>query len=336
MARFISLSYCLALFGVGLFVSAQPDQVWAHGGHKPEALQIKLPQVVAQVNGVDISSATISRELKKAAGQYKRRGMPLSVDQEKAAAKKLIDDEIGRTLLVLKAKASGITITKAMMEQRLKEVQAQFRSEAVFAHKLADQGMSLDQYKTELNTDLYMDRIIKKEIEPKIQVPESDSRDYYEKNKSKFASQEKIRASIILLKFNPSKGKAGEQDVLKKFESILDQVKNGTDFAAVARKYSEDSLATKGGDLGFFTHKQMLPAFSDRAFKMKVGEVSDIFRTGHGFHVLKVTDKKPAQISPFTAEKEKIESFLKQKQVSQATRDYIEILKKQAKIKTYF
>ncbi|MBT5867365.1 MAG: hypothetical protein HOH38_00845, partial [Nitrospinaceae bacterium] len=46
--------------------------------------------------------------------------------------------------------------------------------------------------------------------------------------------------------------------------------------------------------------------------------------------------KKPAQISPFTAEKEKIESFLKQKQVSQATRDYIEILKKQAKIKTYF
>ena len=140
----------------------------------------------------------------------------------------------------------------------------------------------------------------------------------------------------MLLKFNPTKGKAGEKAVHKKFESILDQIKNGSDFAALARQHSQDSLASKGGDLGFFTRKQMLPAFSTRAFKMKVGEVSEIFRTGHGFHILKVTDRKPGGLSPFETEKEKIKKFLAQKKVSQATRDYIEELKKQAKIKTYF
>jgi len=334
MARFVSLSSCLIL--LGLFVSANPAKVWAHSGHKHDALKIKLPKVVAQVNGVDISGDTISRELKKAVQQYKKRGMPLNASQEKSAAKKLIDDEIGRTLLVLKAQDSGINITKDMLEKRLKEVQAKFRSNAVFEHKLADRGMTLDQYRAELETDLYMDQIIKKEIEPKIKIPENETRDYYEKNKNKFASQEKVRASIILLKFNPSQGKAGEQKALKKFESILDQIRNGADFAAMAKKFSEDSLASKGGDLGFFTKKQMLPAFSNRAFKMKDGEVSDIFRTGHGFHVLKVTDKKPAGASPFEAEQEKIKNFLIQKKVSQATRDYIEVLKKQAKIKTYF
>jgi parvulin-like peptidyl-prolyl isomerase len=334
MARFVSLSSCLIL--LGLFVSANLASVWAHTGHKHDALKIKLPKVVAQVNGVDISGDTISRELKKAVQQYKKRGMPLNASQEKSAAKKLIDDEIGRTLLVLKAQDSGINITKDMLEKRLKEVQAKFRSNAVFEHKLADRGMTLDQYRAELETDLYMDQIIKKEIEPKIKIPENETRDYYEKNKNKFASQEKVRASIILLKFNPSQGKAGEQKALKKFESILDQIRNGADFAAMAKKFSEDSLASKGGDLGFFTKKQMLPAFSNRAFKMKDGEVSDIFRTGHGFHVLKVTDKKPAGASPFEAEQEKIKNFLIQKKVSQATRDYIEVLKKQAKIKTYF
>ena len=334
MARFVSLSSCLIL--LGLFVSANPAKVWAHSGHKHDALKIKLPKVVAQVNGVDISGDTISRELKKAVQQYKKRGMPLNASQEKSAAKKLIDDEIGRTLLVLKAQDSGINITKDMLEKRLKEVQAKFRSDAVFEHKLADRGMTLDQYRAELETDLYMDQIIKKEIEPKIKIPENETRDYYEKNKNKFASQEKVRASIILLKFNPSQGKAGEQKALKKFESILDQIRNGADFAAMAKRFSEDSLASKGGDLGFFTKKQMLPAFSNRAFKMKAGEVSDIFRTGHGFHVLKVTDKKPAGASPFEAEKEKIKDFLIQKKVSQATHDYIEALKKQAKIKTYF
>ena len=100
-----------------------------------------------------------------------------------------------------------------------------------------------------------MDQIIKKEIEPKIQIPEKEALDYYEKNKKKFTKPEKVRASIILLKFNPSKGKAGEQKVLKKFESILDQLRNGSDFAAMAKKFSQDSLASKGGDLGYFTKK---------------------------------------------------------------------------------
>jgi parvulin-like peptidyl-prolyl isomerase len=331
MKRFIPL-----VFIFSILFSNPTSLVWAHSGHKHDALKIKLPEVVAKVNDHDIKRDLITRELKKAIEQYKKRGMALTVDQEKSAAKTLIEDEIGRTLLVLKAKESGVKVSEKMLSARLKEVKSKFKSDSIFEHRLADRGMTVDQYKQELEIDMYMDQIIKKEIEPKIKIAEKDSRDYYNKNKKKFESPEKIRASIMLLKFNPSKGKAGEQAVLKKFESILDQVKNGSDFGAMAKQHSQDSLASKGGDLGFFTHKQMLPAFSDRAFKMKVGEVSEIFRTGHGFHVLKVTDKKPGGLSPFEAEKAKIKKFLTNKKVSQTTRDYIETLKKQAKIKTYF
>mgnify|MGYP001987954850 CR=1 FL=1 len=197
MARFVSLNSYLILLGMGLLISANPANVWAHTGHKHDALKIKLPQVVAQVNGVDISREAISRELKKAAQQYKKRGMPLNADQEKSAAKKLIEDEIGRTLLVLKAKDSGIKVTQEMLDKRIKEVQAKFRSEAVFAHQLADRGMTMDQYKAELETDSYMDLIIKMEIEPKIQIPENDIGDYYEKNKTIFY----INCTTIHLRF---------------------------------------------------------------------------------------------------------------------------------------
>ena len=331
MKRFIPL-----VFIFSVFFSNPTSLAWAHSGHKHDALKIKLPEVVAKVNDHNIKRDLITRELKKSAAKYKKRGMSLTADQEKSAAKTLIEDEIGRTLLVLKAKELGVKVSEKMLLARLKEVKSKFKSDAVFEHRLADRGMTVDQYKQELEIDMFMDQIIKKEIEPKIKIAEKDSQDYYNKNKSKFESPEKIRASIMLLKFNPSKGKAGEQAVLKKFESILDQVKNGTGFDDMAKKHSQDSLASKGGDLGFFTRKQMLPAFSNRAFKMKVGEISEIFRTGHGFHVLKVTDKKPGGLSPFETEKAKIEKFLTNKKVSQATRDYIETLKKQAKIKTYF
>jgi hypothetical protein len=133
MAKIVSLSLFIILFGAGM-MSTNPEKVWAHSGHKHDELKIKLPKVVAQVNGKNISGDLISRELKKAVQQYKKRGMPLNIDQEKAAAKKMIDDEIGRTLLVLKAKESGISITKAMMGKRINEVKAKFRSDAVFEH----------------------------------------------------------------------------------------------------------------------------------------------------------------------------------------------------------
>ena len=104
MERFIP-SIFLCLFCT--FTTNQPTVIWAHSGHKHDELSIKLPKVVAKVNNHDISGDIISRELKKAAAKYKKIGTPLTNDQEKAAAKTLIDDEIGRTLLVLKAKESG-------------------------------------------------------------------------------------------------------------------------------------------------------------------------------------------------------------------------------------
>ncbi len=319
-----------------IFFTNSTSLVWAHSGHKHDELKIKLPKVVARVNDHDINGDVIFRELKKAAIQYKKRGMPLTADQEKSAAKTLIDDEIGRILLVLKAKAVGIKVSEKMLLEKLRKVKAKFKSDSIFEHRLSDRGMTVDQYKQELEIDMYMDQLIKKEIEPKIKITERDSQAYYDKNKSKFETQEKVRASIMLLRFNPKEGKAGEQAVLKKFKSILIQVKNGADFGALAQQHSQDSLASKGGDLGFFTQKQMLPAFSSRAFKMKVGEVSKIFRTGHGFHVIKVTDRKPGSLSSFATEKEKIQKFLTNKKISQATRDYIENLREEARIKTYF
>ena len=333
MTRFIPLIFFL-LFSI--FFTNSTSLVWAHSSHKHDELKIKLPKVVARVNDHDINGDVIFRELKEAAIQYKKRGMPLTADQEKSAAKTLIDDEIGRILLVLKAKAVGIKVSEKMLLEKLRKVKAKFKSDSIFEHRLSDRGMTVDQYKQELEIDMYMDQLIKKEIEPKIKITEKDSQAYYDKNKSKFETQEKVRASIMLLRFNPKEGKAGEQAVLKKFESILIQVKNGADFGALAQQHSQDSLASKGGDLGFFTQKQMLPAFSSRAFKMKVGEVSEIFRTGHGFHVIKVTDRKPGSLSSFATEKEKIQKFLANKKISQATRDYIENLRKEAEIKTYF
>ncbi|MFQ5450006.1 MAG: peptidylprolyl isomerase [Nitrospinaceae bacterium] len=325
------------LLSAGCLVIFTGSKAWAHSGQTHDVeLQISLPEVTASVNNTNIKKDAIIRELKRTLRSYKKRGKTLTPVQQKTAAKKLIDDEIGRTLLVQKGEKLGISVTPEMVQKKLGKIKSGFKSDAVFEHKLKDSGMTLDEYREELRVDLIMDRVIKKEVEPQIKIDEKDLKAYYDKNIGRFRTGDKVRASVILIKIPKTPGAEGENMAREKIESILKRVREGTDFADLAQRFSQDSIASRGGDLGFFSKNQMLKAFSNRAFNMKVGEVSDIFRTNHGFHILKVTDKKPGLTRTFESEKENIRKILKEKKLAQATRAYVQALKKKADLKTYF
>ena len=99
-----------------------------------------------------------------------------------------------------------------------------------------------------------------------------------------------MRASHILLK---TEGK-DEAAVKAKAEALLKQVKGGADFAALAKKESEDDQSkAQGGDLDYFGRGRMVKEFEDAAFSLPVGQVSDVVKSSFGFHIIKVTDKKP-------------------------------------------
>jgi len=307
--------------------------VFAHSGHKhEEKLRVSLPDVVAKINGEDIRSDNITRELKKALTNYKDRGMPLSTEQEEIAVKKLIDNEIGRALLLQKGKEIGAKISAEMLDKKIK---SSFESNAVFEHELKNNKMTIEQYKKQLKAELLMQQVIDREIKPNIKVSESDIKSFYEKNKENFIMGKKARASVILIKAERGDEKS-KKLARKKIENALEEIKNGADFSAIATKYSQDSLASKGGDLGYFTKKQMFGAFSSRAFNMNVGEVSEIFKTVHGFHILKLTDLKKGDTLSLDNAKERIERKLRKNKLGSATLSYLEALKQKSDIKMYF
>ena len=328
--------FYFTLFTGLVFSLTLVSNTFAHSGHKHDKPPIDLPEVTAQVNGTDIKRAVVLRELKKTIRNYKKKGMTLTADQLKTAAKMSIQDEIGRTLLIQKGKEIGVNISPEAVQKKLDAVKSSFKSDAVFEHKLADQGLTLERYREELTTDLILDAVIKKEIEPGVEISPTAIKEYYQKNKAKYQNAETRRASVILIKFSEKQGAAGERAARNRIDSIIEQLKSGNDFEDMAKKFSHDSLAGKGGDLGYFKKGKMLPAFSERAYKMKTGEVSEPFKTAHGFHILKLTDIKPAGARSLEETQAEIKKSLVNKKLAQETQAYMKGLREKAEIKTYF
>jgi peptidyl-prolyl cis-trans isomerase D len=128
-------------------------------------------------------------------------------------------------------------------------------------------------------------------LRAKVNVPPADVERSYNENIEQYTTPEQVRASHILLKTD------GKDDaaVKARAEDVLKQAKApGADFAALAKKYSEDDANAKnGGDLDFFGKGRMVPEFDRVAFSMEPGQISDLVKTEYGYHIIKLTDKKP-------------------------------------------
>jgi len=142
-------------------------------------------------------------------------------------------------------------------------------------------------------------------------VPPSDIQRYYNDNIQTYQTPEQIRASHILLKTD---GK-NEADVKKRAEAVLAQVKGGADFAALAKKESEDDGSkANGGDLGFFGKGRMVPEFETAAFAMQPGQTSELVRSQFGFHIIRMVEKKAATTRTLDEVRPQIQELLAQQQ----------------------
>ena len=158
------------------------SSVWAHGGHDHEVEpSISLPDVLAKVNETDFKKSLIWPGLTKTVKRYKDRGIPLTQAQEKVAAKKLLQDQINRHLLLEKAKTMGIQISSGKVDEEVNAVKKQFSSEEEFLRQLKLKKMTLQEYQQELKEDILIDAVFRRELGEGIKVSDEQVVDYYKK-----------------------------------------------------------------------------------------------------------------------------------------------------------
>jgi peptidyl-prolyl cis-trans isomerase C len=137
------------------------------------------------------------------------------------------------------------------------------------------------------------------------QVTEEEMKAAYDQEAAKVQQTERVRARHILV--------ASEQEA----KDVLARLAKGDKFEDLAKKFSLDGSKDYGGDLGYFTAPEMVPAFSQATFALKTGETSQPVKTDFGWHIIRLEDRKQGVAQPFDQVKSAIRNVLLRKRVSE-------------------
>lgn len=152
-----------------------------------------------------------------------------------------------------------------------------------------------DAYKTDATIKVRYLNFKPEDYAAGVTLSEDDVQDYYESNLDEFNIPKTVEARHILIKVDQNAQAEQDESARKRAEEIFKLAKEGQDFAGLARKYSEDPAKANGGYLGAFRRQEMVKPFSDRAFSMNAGDISEPVRTTFGWHIIKVEKVNPAK-----------------------------------------
>jgi parvulin-like peptidyl-prolyl isomerase len=159
-------------------------------------------------------------------------------------------------------------------------------AEAVLIQKAKEEGLhkreDIRRKLKNVEDRILLETMVQELQKDRIAVSDEEVKEYFEKNEEKFVNPEQVRVSHILVK--------------KKSEAkmVLNELREGANFAKLALKYSIDSItAPRGGDLGYISRGEMIPAFEEVAFGLENNnDISEIIETPFGYHLVKLTGRK--------------------------------------------
>ena len=308
---------------------------------------LKIPDVVARVNGVDIQSKYIAFRLNMILKNVPR---PLTIREKTSIVKDLIEKEVVRELVHQQGKEKNLEADSDLIEKEMKALREPYSSDEEFEKALSARNITLQDLKNSMEVDIHARQLLNEQIKGKIDILDKDVKKYYEDNKQKFHRPESFRTRHIFVALFPPKDLRTQSisDLQKnreyfarmaedKIDGIIKELKEGADFEELAKEKSDDQASRdQGGDLELIYKGILDPAFDEAVSKLKPGEISEKVTTRFGFHVIQLIEKHPPEQVPFDTMENSIQKFLFMEEAKKQVEVYIDGLRKQATIETFF
>ena len=268
------------------------------------------------VNGEELDNTMIQQEVERLRPDYERYIEENQADPPEGQLEEWAEENIiERTLMMQAAGDLDAEIPQEQIDAAFEEVK----------DNIGD--TPAEEVRAEIALQMKLDLLMQQTIADVAEPADAELKAHYDENLEMFVRAEQIRASHIIKHVNPTVDK---ETAFGQIVEIQMQLNAGSPFEELASQHSD--CPDSAGDLGFIERGQMVEEFENVAFGMKVGEVSDIFLTDFGYHIVKVQDHIPGGPVPFEDVKEQLGEHLFEQAKSQAVEEYLDGLKSAAKI----
>jgi peptidyl-prolyl cis-trans isomerase C len=293
----------------------------------------KPDDVVARLGDKTILWKDLDPEVNRVKERFQRNGRMLPPERLPELRYNVLDQMITRDLVLQEARGHEPTNLDEKVKEQLATIKQRFGSDEALTKALQEDGMTEADLAKQVREGVLMEDMLQAYVDSHVKITPEDVKAFYDANPAKFQRPESVRASHILITVPADATEEVKKDKRAQIDAARSLIKNGDKFADVARKFSEDpGSARNGGDLDYFFKGQMVPAFEAAAFSLKTNELSDVITTQFGYHILMVTDHRPASTVPFDDAKAEIERYLRNSKGQTAAQDHLQQLREKAKV----
>jgi len=302
----------------------------APAGAQQEPARV-LNRVAAVVNGDVITL----RELEARTGSdyAAAQAMPPGPERERAVAKALqlaLDQIVAERLFAAQTSALGVETTDQEVQAAIEDIKKRNNlDDDQLREALRSQGLDFSTFRETVKRDIEAMRVLQVKVRSRVKVTDDDVRLYYQTHPQEFEAEPELHVRHVFVGFSPG-DEADEARARRKAEQLLERIRGGEDFAAVARTGSEGPSASDGGELGWLKRGTIQPELDRVIFALPPGGVSDVVRTRTGFQILKVDERRGGEPVPFDVVKEEIRNRLVNDQAENYRSQFVEELKRDA------
>lgn len=268
-----------------------------------------VEQLIAVINGEPYTLSNLNRYAKEKLG----RGFPTGdLNQINDRDRQVLEQFITDKLLEAEVLEAGIRIGPDEVDRYIEQVKKTNRlSDEELKLALKREGQTPESYRATVKAEMEKSEIIDRQVRRKINITDDDVERYYKLNAKNYRSKERARIRHILLTLGENAPAEQVHSVMEKAQDLTQRILAGEDFAKLASEYSDGAGRATGGDIGWVIRGTLIAGLEEVAFeKLKVGQVSEPFRTTMGIHIVKLEARETGSTLPLASVAPKIKEEL--------------------------
>jgi peptidyl-prolyl cis-trans isomerase SurA len=295
-----------------------------------------VDRIVAVVNEDVITLYDIEMLLRPLVQNLKAQRLPPEREAQALAQLRteLLNNLIDTKLTEQEVKRYNIAITDEEIDNYIRQIkQRRSASDEQLRGVLAEQGMTMDEYRKEVRLELQRTNLVSREVRSKVVITEAEIKAYFEKNRAKYGGGTQYHLWNLFVKLPAQASPANRAAAQNMLEEVLAELKRGRPFQEIVRMTAERPSALQGSDLGLFRIEELTPRLREAVRGMKAGQYSPVVETDFGYQLVFVEDIRETASRPLAQVEAEIQDILFRERVDERFVSWLSDLRKRSHIK---